>query len=100
MALGRCGDKGLLHFQAASSNYVRLEMHLVKMHKVIRDMDPSIVVVDPVSGLLHSGTPSETRTSLRRLSHRLMPDQIRHARAGITRDGQATKMSSPVLHAD
>lgn len=65
--LGRWVEKGLLHFQASRPTTYGLEMHLVKIHKIIRDVEPDIVVVDPVTGLLHSGSAAETRSMLLRL---------------------------------
>ena len=54
--LGRWVNKGLLHFHAARPTTFGLEMHLVKLHKTIEDIKPSIVVVDPLTALLQSGT--------------------------------------------
>jgi circadian clock protein KaiC len=51
-------------------------MHLVKIHKIIDQFKPSIVVVDPVTGLLHAGTESETRSILLRLIDFLKEKQI------------------------
>ena len=74
--LGRWVDKGLLLIHAARPTTFGLEMHLVKMHKIIRDFDPSIVVVDPVTGLIDSGTQAETRSMLLRLIDFLKEKQI------------------------
>jgi len=43
---------------------------------VIRNFDPSIVVVDPVTGLIESGTQAETRSMLLRLIDFLKQKQI------------------------
>jgi circadian clock protein KaiC len=51
-------------------------MHLVKIHKIIDGIKPSIVAVDPVTGLLHAGTESETRSILLRLIDYLKEKQI------------------------
>jgi len=51
-------------------------MHLVKIHKIIKEFNPSIVVVDPVTGLLHAGTSFETRSILLRLIDFLKEKQI------------------------
>jgi len=74
--LERYVDKGLLHFQAARPTTFGLEMHLVKIYRIIKEINPSIVVVDPVTGLLHSGTASETRIMLLRLIDFLKEKQI------------------------
>lgn len=74
--LGRWVDQGLLRFFAARPTTFGLEMHLVKIHKSIQEFDPSIVVVDPVTALVHSGTASETRGMLLRLVDFLKGKQI------------------------
>jgi len=74
--LARWVRKGLLHFHAVRPTTFGLEMHLVKIHKIIDQIKPSIVVVDPVTGLLHAGTESETRSILLRLIDFLKEKQI------------------------
>ncbi len=74
--LGRWVDKGLLYFQAARPTTFGLEMHLVKIHKIIKELDPRIVVVDPVTALLHSGTAFETKSMLLRLIDLLKAKRI------------------------
>jgi len=75
--LGRWINKGLLQFHAVRPTAFGLEMHLAKMHKTIRDFDPSIVVVDPMTGrLIDSGTQAETRSMLLRLIDFLKQKQI------------------------
>jgi len=74
--LGRWINKGLLQFHAARPTTFGLEMHLVKMHKIIRNFDPRIVVVDPVTGLIDSGTQAETQSMLLRLIDFLKEKQI------------------------
>lgn len=74
--LSRWINKGLLQFYAARPTTFGLEMHLVKMHKMINNFNPSIVVVDPVTGLIDSGTQTETRSMLLRLIDFLKQKQI------------------------
>jgi circadian clock protein KaiC len=74
--LGRWIHKGRLQFHAARPTTFGLEMHLVKMHKIIGNFDPGIVVVDPVTGLTDSGTQAETRSMLLRLIDFLKEKQI------------------------
>ena len=74
--LARWVEKGLLHFHAVRPTTFGLEMHLVKIHKVIEEIKPRIVIVDPVTGLLHAGTESETRSILLRLIDYLKEKQI------------------------
>jgi circadian clock protein KaiC len=74
--LGRWVDKGLLHLQAVRPTTFGLETHLVRIHKTIKDFDPSIVAVDPVTGLLDSGSGSEIKGMLLRLVDFLKEKQI------------------------
>ena len=74
--LARWVEKGLLHFHAVRPTTFGLEMHLVKIHKIIEQVKPRIVAVDPVTGLLHAGTESETRSILLRLIDFLKEKQI------------------------
>jgi len=74
--LKRWVAKGLLRFHSVRPTTFGLEMHLVKIHKIIKEFDPSVVVVDPVTGLLHAGTPFETRSILLRLIDFLKDKQI------------------------
>jgi circadian clock protein KaiC len=74
--LGRWVDNGTLHFESARPTTFGLETHLLKIHKLIRDVAPSIVVVDPVTGLLHSGAALETRNMLLRMIDFLKEKQI------------------------
>jgi circadian clock protein KaiC len=74
--LGRWIGKGLLHFQSARPTTFGLEMHLVRIHKIIKEINPRIVVVDPVTALLHSGTASEAKGMLLRLIDFLKEKQI------------------------
>jgi circadian clock protein KaiC len=65
--LERWVEKGLLRFHASRPTTFGLEMHLVKIHRIIQDFAPRIVVVDPVTALLHSGSANETKSMLLRL---------------------------------
>ena len=47
---------GLLQYYGTRTTSYGLEMHLVKMHKLIEDSQPRVVVIDPVTSFLSSGT--------------------------------------------
>jgi len=36
-------------------------MHLAVIHKLVSEFKPDVVIVDPMSTLLHAGTPSRLR---------------------------------------
>jgi circadian clock protein KaiC len=67
---------GLLQYYGIRPTAHGLEMHLVKMHKLIEDFRPSMVVMDPVTSLLSSGTPNEVKGMLTRLIDLLKSQQI------------------------
>jgi circadian clock protein KaiC len=85
--LGRWVDKGLLRFSATRPTTLGLEMHLVKMHAIITEFKPGIVVVDPVTGLLSSGTTAETRSMLLRLVDFLKEQNITALMTTLTGGG-------------
>jgi circadian clock protein KaiC len=60
-------DAGPLSFVTNRPSYYGLEMHLATMHKIIDEADPSLVVIDPISSLLNSGTRRETSSMFLRL---------------------------------
>jgi circadian clock protein KaiC len=59
--------KGLLRIHAARPSSHGLEMHLVTIHKLVREMKPRAVVMDPISNLNSVGSSSETSSMLVRL---------------------------------
>lgn len=85
--LARWIDKGLLRFSATRPTTLGLEMHLVKMHAIIHEFKPSIVVVDPITGLLSSGTSVETRSMLLRLVDFLKEQNITAVMTTLTGGG-------------
>jgi circadian clock protein KaiC len=52
--------KDLLRIHSARPTVYGLEMHLVRMHKLIVQFKPAVVVVDPVSNLQTAGTTEDT----------------------------------------
>ncbi len=91
--LGRWINSGMLRFHAARPTAFGLEMHLVTMHKIIANFDPGIVVVDPVTGLIESGTESETRSMLLRLIDSLKQKQITALMTTLTGGAAAQEQS-------
>jgi circadian clock protein KaiC len=59
--------KGLLRFQAARPTVYGLEQHLVTMHALIEEMQPHVVVVDPISSLVGAGDPFDVKSMSIRL---------------------------------
>jgi circadian clock protein KaiC len=60
-------NKGLIRIHASRPTLFGLEMHLVQIHKMIAEFEPSAVIVDPISNLIDSGTQQDARSMLLRL---------------------------------
>jgi circadian clock protein KaiC len=60
-------NKGLIRIHASRPTHFGLEMHLVQIHKMIAEFEPSAVIVDPISNLIDSGTQQDARSMLLRL---------------------------------
>jgi circadian clock protein KaiC len=67
---------GLLQYHGMRPTVYGLEMHLVQMHRLVEDCQPSVVVIDPVTSLLSSGTSTEVKGMLTRLIDFLKCRQI------------------------
>ncbi len=51
-------DQGLLRFHAARPTLYGLEMHLAVIHKLVNDFQPTAVIMDPITNLIHRGQPA------------------------------------------
>ena len=67
---------GLLCYKSARPTTFGLEMHLVRMHKAIREFRPAVVIVDPLSSLLLAGVLDESRNTMLRIVDFLKERQI------------------------
>lgn len=65
--LERWVKKGLLKFVATRPTFHGLEMHLTSIHKEVKEFDPSLIVIDPISNFMTAGTARETNSMLVRL---------------------------------
>ncbi len=92
--LGRWIDKGTLNIHSARPTTFGLEMHLVKMHRIIQQMDPSIVVVDPVTALLYSGAHSDAQSMLLRLIDFLKSKRITALMTTLTSGAEALEQTA------
>jgi circadian clock protein KaiC len=65
--LDKWHKKGLLKFEASRPQLFGLEMHLAQIHKMVKEFDPQVVIIDPISNFSSSGTASDSETMLLRL---------------------------------
>jgi circadian clock protein KaiC len=67
--------KGLLRFEAWRPTQSGLEMHLLRIHKLVEEFNPEVVIIDPVSNLM-VGSVHEVNSMLMRLMDFLKMRQI------------------------
>jgi len=65
-----------LFIHASRPSLQGLEMHLLVLHKLIRQLNPKTVIIDPISSLVTVGNTSEVRAMLVRLMDLLKISQI------------------------
>jgi circadian clock protein KaiC len=66
----------LLLIHASRPSLHGLEMHLLTLHKYIREFKPDTVIIDPISSLVTIGSKGEVRAMLARLMDMLKMHQI------------------------
>ena len=59
-------DSGQLRFVAERPSAYVLERHLLVMHRLVEDFQPSCVVVDPISSFLSAGSEIEVKSLMNR----------------------------------
>jgi circadian clock protein KaiC len=79
--------KGLLRLEAWRPSQSGLEMHLVRIHKLVERYDPAVVIVDPVTNLM-VGNSRETHAMLMRLLDFLKTRQVTAFFTALTQGGQ------------
>lgn len=60
-------DSGMLHIYASRPSLFGLEMHLLTLLKLVDEIAPQTVILDPISSLITIGSDSEVRAMLIRL---------------------------------
>jgi circadian clock protein KaiC len=68
--------KGLLRFHATRPALYGLEMHLVTLHDLIREVEPDVVVLDPVTDFGVVGSDAEVKSAVTRIIDLLKMKQI------------------------
>ena len=85
--LARWVKRGLLKFHSARPTLYGLEMHLLTFHKVIKEFNPQVFVVDPISNLSAAGTAAEVKSILTRLIDYMKMRQISTFLTDLTHSG-------------
>jgi len=85
--------RGLLHFHSARPSLYGLEMHLATMFKEIATFKPAVVIVDPITSLMDSGTDYESKGMVTRLIDYLKAGQTTSLFTSLTQGGHTLQQS-------
>ncbi|MEX2123277.1 MAG: circadian clock protein KaiC [Woeseia sp.] len=86
-------DQGLLEFHASRPLLQGLELHLVRMHKLVRDARPAVVIVDPVSNFVSTASAEEVTVMLTRLIDYLKTNAITVMMTNLTSGSDAQEQT-------
>jgi len=89
--------RGLLRFQSARPSLYGLEMHLATMFKEIATFKPQVVVIDPITSLMDSGTESESKGMVTRLIDYLKAGQVTSLFTSLTQGGSVLQTSESAM---
>jgi circadian clock protein KaiC len=76
----------LLYIHSSRPSLQGLEMHLLVLHKLIQELEPRTVIIDPISSLVTVGNASEVRAMLVRLMDMLKINQINALFTSLTHE--------------
>src|SRR3990170_1843838 len=81
--------KGLLQFHATRPSIHGLEMHLASIHKLVREFQPRVVIMDPVGSMVAAGTRRDATVMLTRLIDFLKLQEITAILTNLTSGDEA-----------
>jgi circadian clock protein KaiC len=89
--------RGLLRFHSARPSLYGLEMHLATMFKEIATFQPDVVIIDPITSLMDSGTDSERKGMVTRLIDYLKAGQVTSLFTSLTQGGHVLQQSEAAM---
>lgn len=87
--------KGLLEIHSARPTLNGLELHLLNLHKYIKEFKPATVIIDPISNLVSVGSTREVRSMLVRLIDMLKLNNITALFTSLSSQHDATRPDLP-----
>ncbi|MGV3660286.1 MAG: circadian clock protein KaiC [Prosthecobacter sp.] len=90
-------DSGKLVFHSARPTTSGLELHLVRMHKIVQKLKPSMVILDPISNLSTAGSLEESTAILVRLMDYLRKSKISCIFTSLVTGGNAMEATDEGL---
>lgn len=85
--------KQLLHFHATRPTLQGLEAHLTTIFRLVRELRPQVVVIDPISNFLASSLQGEVHAMLMRLLDHLKSQHITAFFISLTSGGRFQEMT-------
>jgi circadian clock protein KaiC len=89
--------KGLLHFHAMRPTSTGLEGHLAAVHKLIAEVRPSIVVIDPITNLISASGTYDIKSMLMRLVDFLKVEEITSMFTSLTLGGDPLEKTAAAV---
>jgi circadian clock protein KaiC len=89
--------KGLLHIHAMRPTSIGLEAHLAGVHKLIEQVRPSVVVVDPITNLVSVSGTYNVKSMLMRLVDFLKVEQITSMFTNLTFAGDPQERTAAAV---
>jgi circadian clock protein KaiC len=88
--------RGLLKYHASRPTVYGLEMHLVTIHKLVKDFAPDVIILDPITNLATMGSAGEVNSMLVRLIDFLKTEGITALFTGLTSAAQSSLEATEV----
>ena len=89
LELGPCIEKGLLRIEAARPTLLGIEAHLTRIQRSVRDFQPHLVVIDPVSNIVRAGNQASAEAMLTRLIDFFKAAQVTTVMTSLNTGGDA-----------
>jgi circadian clock protein KaiC len=85
--------KGLLTHEAWRPSQYGIEMHLLRIHKLVDAVKPHHVIVDPITNLINASAEKDVYSMLMRLMDYLKSRQITSIFTNLTQNGEALEQT-------
>ena len=95
--LERWVKKGLLHFNAMRPTSTGLEGHLAVIHRLISQLRPSMVVIDPITNLISASGSYDVKSMLVRLVDFLKVQQVTSMFTNLTFAGDPQERTAAAV---
>jgi len=92
--LAQWSQKGLLFHEAWRPTQYGMEMHLLRIHRLVEKIKPQCVVIDPVTNLITGSDDKEVHSMLMRLMDFLKGARITAVFVSLTSGGESQEKTS------